>query len=113
MGQLLLEKSEENKKIYTRAADIIRERGWVQGQYSTEDGVCLVGALTEAEIELHIHTMSAVLNIAAILIHKEGSDEGFDTTTKSITGWNDVDHRIEDEVIGLLKEAADMMEAEV
>ena len=78
-----------------RAANLIRERGWVQGCYKTDDGaMCISMAIyLAAEPE----GVDAALRRVQDGLLARGWQCG-------LIAWNDVDGRTKDEVLALLEE---------
>jgi len=82
------------QKDLERAANLIRERGWVQGQYTTDDGaVCISMAIYLA---IGPEVDAALRRVQDGLLAR-GWQRG-------LIAWNDVDGRTVDEVLELLEE---------
>ena len=83
------------QKDLERAANLIRERGWVQGCYKTDDGaMCISTAIYLATAP---RNMDAALQSVQRKLLARGWQRGFIV-------WNDVDGRTVDEVLALLEE---------
>lgn len=86
-------------EVLDRAAHIIEQRGWIQGDSEDCNGVCLTHALllaTDAS-SLRYNIVRAPLNTALGLPHL-GS---------SLMLWNDAPGRTKDEVIKALRDTAE------
>lgn len=91
---------EEAQAVLCRAAELIEERGWTQGEWTARNGaMCVSQAITEAAYE---KTMG------------EGSLRGFNRslmakqllrtrTHRSAIAWNDMKSRKKEEVIAKLR----------
>lgn len=94
----------EPAEVLRRAADVLRERGWVQGTYVDGGGACCVrgavnvvlyGAPVSIECcDEEVQAMSALAAVAGIPKHG------------SISLWNDRQGRTLDEVLTALERAA-------
>lgn len=106
------------QQVLLRAADIIGERGWTQGDYINEAGcVCAVGAIRAAAAEqagldnfLDVLDGDAVLPVGlsdaarrAELLAGAHVDDPFG----GLVGWNDAEGRTADEVVTILRAAAE------
>jgi hypothetical protein len=82
--------------VLDRAADLIEERGWIQGRCKDETGICALHAIDLAtpdddDDEMYWHTSEAV----------------WQRVGWNITGWNDAPGRTAAEVIAALRAAAE------
>ncbi len=92
---------------YRRAAEIIRTGGLAKGEYETFDGEhCTIGALREASGESEL-IEGKLLDPVADLIGRKPAE----TTFTTITIWNDVDGRTVEDVVALLEQVAEKVEA--
>ncbi len=91
------------KKLLEGALKEIRTRGWIQGTFSSDDGVCLLGAIdavyghTAEPWETQDAAERAIKRRIARKQHR--AIDGV-----SIADWNDRKGRKEAEVVALLKE---------
>lgn len=114
--------------LLARAADIIGERGWAQGDYINEAGcVCAVGAIRAAAAEqagldnfLDVLDGDAVLPVGLsdaarraellagdrLVANDDGSHVG-GILFGGLVGWNDAEGRTADEVVTILRAAAE------
>lgn len=95
--------------IYSKAADVIRKRGWTQGNYVDEHGhVCLVGAISYA---LEGHPNNEKLDHVAFMRSCEAEDAikhhlqtSWGELCPLVADWNDDPARSKEDVLLLLKE---------
>jgi hypothetical protein len=93
---------------YRSAAGVIKRHGLAQEAFHDEDGYCTVGALREV---MGVGTGAIDLHPLADML---GSTPGpvklnaFDV----VTGWNDMHGRTPEDVITLLEQAAEKLEAD-
>jgi hypothetical protein len=89
----------EVEKVYLRAADLIAERGWTQGDYEALDGrLCMMGACQVAVIE-DGYLLSDGLYTAVF----QGLEQHLG---RNPIAWNDVHGRTKTQVIRALLKAA-------
>ena len=82
------------RKGLERAADLIRERGWVQGHFGTEDGaVCISTAI-------YLAIGPTDIDAAVQSVHRELQLRGWQ---HGLIAWNDVDGRTLEDVLELLE----------
>lgn len=102
---------DEVSVVLRRAAQLIQERGWIQGDYYSGNShtgrVCAEGAISAAiskEGRAHPHYLSSREQqlFSAAIFRVEGRFLDFG----DLPGWNDASERSRDEVIGLLERAA-------
>ena len=91
--------------VLERAADLLEEFGWCQGQFGSKGygSFCAIGAIFEASVDLSNRNFSA---LAAPLGYKDGSDLG-----ASLSRWNDREGRTKEEVVALLRSGAEAARA--
>lgn len=83
-------------RVLTRAAQLIRERGWIQGAWDNADGaLCLWGAVREASHDLGGET--AEVDAMDVLRDRISNRD------VSTPMWNDARGRTVDEVLRLLR----------
>lgn len=83
-----------NKEFFEKTLEIIKTDGWCQGSFTSSYGAhCLAGALS---IAAGGESWTPQFHIIANLID-----------TNSLTGWNDMKGRTEEEVISILERAID------
>jgi len=85
-----------------RAADLIEEHGWVQGEYGNKrKGYCVIGALGREALPMTYH--DAVVRLDAAL-----PDTFPEKTSRfqRLVEWNDTPGRTRDEVLQLFRKAA-------
>jgi hypothetical protein len=86
-----------SRHILARAADIIRDRGWHQGDWTSRQGaVCVLQAVRLAAGG----DADAAADAAAVLIDRMRSR--FGDHASSVTGWNDRSERTKADVLALL-----------
>lgn len=77
--------------VLAKAAEVIRERGWIQGTYSTTEGCCVVGAMYQA---------------ATFLREPEGVLAGAENVLRGevghIVSWNDSFETTKERVLSVL-----------
>lgn len=106
------------RAVLGRAADLIEQDGWVQGQSRDQFGAyCLLGAVTRAVAEARSNRSIARPLFPPILAAiRAGIRERYDLpprpatrweSTGLVARWNDMPGRTEREVVGLLRELAD------
>ncbi len=86
------------REVLDRAAGVLEERGWCQHSFFHRDGrVCAVGALAVACEQIHAprSVRGDAIYVLAALTHCDP------------TVWNDTGGRTKEEVVGLLREAAE------
>jgi hypothetical protein len=96
--------------LLNRAADILDERGWFQGNYMSPDGcVCALGSLHLAANELvgapNRATFATGPEFEAALDRIYGALQS--DSMDSIADWNDSEGRTKDEVQAMLRRAAE------
>ncbi len=92
-------------EVARKAADLLERDGWCQGRLYSDDGErCLLGVLIA--VEQYLDTPDEVDEIDAV-------DEaiGCRVGTPFLAKWNDAPERTADEVIALLREVANELEA--
>lgn len=98
-------------ELIHEAADVIRERGWVQHRIRDEKGrVCAVGAIDTVAAPLW-PTGTGVRRAALRLLRLTADSSG---RVYSLTSWNDRPGRTKEEVLALFEQAeknARMVEA--
>ena len=82
------------QKDLERAANLIRERGWVQGCYTTDDGAMC------ASTAIYLATGSTSIHTALQSVQRKLLARGWQ---RGLIAWNDVDGRTKDEVLALLE----------
>lgn len=86
-------------ELYT-ACEILREYGWIQGKFRTDDGMCVLEALYEAYARLETdYTRRERVN-CVVRDSLPVTDRN-----KGLTTWNDTFGRTFPDVIALLREA--------
>lgn len=104
--------------LLARAAELIGERGWHQGDYGNDDGcVCAIGALRAAAAEASGLQKTAVDRAVFFehFIDRTVFDVMVDATTmldeaspcRAIDIWNDQAGRTADEVVALMRHVAE------
>jgi hypothetical protein len=92
-------------EVLRKAAQVLREGGWVQGALQTSRGQhCTLGALWEA---LYGGSVQPEVNLLSELIGDTDSSEW-----EVLIDWNDYDGRTEADVLTLLEQAAEKLEAD-
>lgn len=103
-------------QIYREAADLIEKDAWVQGAYRSPLGCwCLSGAIA--------FVAGGLVGQIGIAAASGGSEAFYERLSaletcllpgdvRNIVGWNDTPGRTVEEVITLLRDRADQMEAE-
>ncbi|OZF40777.1 hypothetical protein CH296_00535 [Rhodococcus sp. 14-2496-1d] len=88
-------------EILARAADLIEEHGWMQGEYVNDKGcLCAVGAIriaADGKVEGHFPSNAATQAIDLMAGHLDAG---------SVIEWNDDVDRTQTEVVGALRAAA-------
>ncbi len=86
-------------EVARKAADLIERDGWCQGRFRNGRRRCLVAALDDVSHE-------AVTELAVVrVVLKEHTGERWSSD------WNDAPERTADEVIALLRQVANELEA--
>lgn len=89
--------------IFQRAADLIEEFGWKQGDYGSKEqaGFCMIGALAEARVDLGDIGRDSRVPKCYIGVTEDwlGNDWNYQ--------WNDEDGRTKDEVVARLRVEAE------
>lgn len=105
--------------LLTRAADIITERGWAQGDYISDTGcVCALGAIYLAageaagiEVDLHELAISADLPVEVAMAARAAEDLAaervVDQAPDGIAYYNDQHAASAAEVVAVLRAAAE------
>lgn len=90
-------------EILTKAADLIDEFGWMQGEYYNEKGcLCAVGAIRVAAdgyVEGAFPSEAATRAIDLVAVHLD---------TSSVIEWNDDFDRTQAEVVAKLRAVAEV-----
>lgn len=91
--------------VYRKAAAVIRKGGLVKGAFSTGYGYCTLGAIGYNHTAMQEGTARATV-LADLIgnVHQENP-------AKVISAWNDAEERTPDDVITLLEQAAEKLEA--
>ena len=97
------------RTVYADAADIIRKKGWCQGEYHKKgDGYCILGAIAKAygvsdnELTDNLHFIWLTSDLLRVI----GSDfEGIENE------WNDEPGRTKGQVIAALMKADKLVRA--
>ena len=92
-------------KVLNKAADLVTERGLNQngGYYGVRGEVCTLGALRQAIDILRIPSVSGFAEEA--IYEQLATDLG--EVAPSVTDWNDAPERTADDVVSLLRRAAE------
>lgn len=93
-----------NKKILTRAKELLETQGWIQGKFgSSDEGFCASGAITAAAHEIDAGMTSAM----GVLAEAAGAPckAGLKFCGCQIITWNDQDDRTEEEVLAAFDKA--------
>jgi hypothetical protein len=100
--------------VYRQAADVLRHDSWGQGRLHGSDGThCLVGALcvvTGKNGNLLAKVEPELTPLADLLGGNPAC--GGELAEIVIINWNDADGRTADEVVTLLEQAAEKLEAD-
>lgn len=88
----MLAKLPPERQVLLDAADILEERGWIQGFSRTSDGYCIMGALDAASA-----VTEPARNALFMLAYKIGGP---------VPQWNDTPGRTKEEAIAMLRETA-------
>lgn len=92
------------RQLLRDAADRIARDGWCQGKYADGRRRCLLGAIGFSIVnEIPEENVHAACQVRAVLRARGVSVNGH----VSIAAWNDAPGRTADEVIALLREAAE------
>jgi hypothetical protein len=104
--------SNPDPAVYRKAADVIREGGLAKGVYGTDGGQhCLVGAMFQAKQDLHLRvTADAEARYLAELLGLPGRAN--EISHYGVAVWNDAPERRPEDVITLLEQAAEKLEAD-
>jgi hypothetical protein len=103
--------------IYRKAAQVIHEGGLAKGTYYRKDldpvPHCTVGALQKATGQRELCNVSPEVRYLSHLLGPTPCDCDCGFTSISVTRWNDRPDTTADDVIALLTEAAEKLEAEL
>jgi hypothetical protein len=83
-----------------QAAELIESGGWIQNDFATPDGHCLLGALNR------ILFSDGADRAMRTLIYMTITDEIAIRVGQSISRWNDSRHRVKGDVLRVLRETA-------
>ena len=86
-----------------KAADIIEEKGWIQGDFETEDGVCVNRAITLVTWSDRGRPMDIELSDQV----RRALREYLSSAPLSLYKWNDKPGRTKEEVLAALRGAAE------
>lgn len=89
-------------QVLDQAADLLEQRGWIQGRMYADEGLCAVGAIfsTARDLDVYRHAIVAF-----------ATEIGFEYPWGvgrpcPISAWNDRDGRTKEEVVDHLRWAA-------
>ncbi len=88
-----------HNKILLRAAELIEQRGWCQGQSRCNGRICLVTAIGIANLECSENHNERIFDTFRKYLNVPG-----------LASWNDNPKRTKEEVINKLKECANVPE---
>lgn len=91
-------------EILRRGRELLKERGWIQGQLRSKDGYCALGAVYAASAELKggKNRREAVMTLAEVAARREGSSFASD---RDVWYYNDRDGRTRKQVLSLFDTA--------
>jgi hypothetical protein len=89
--------TQTTSSVCLQAAEILREKGWVQDVMHSDQGYCMVGAIEAAARGSH-HFRFAVQDAVNRHLGRHKSD--------ALSVWNDMPGRTREEVIAALEAAA-------
>jgi hypothetical protein len=107
------------RDILSRAAEFITENGWHQGYYISDEGrcVCALGAINAAAVECigreatrsEIQSPDLPMNVSAVHQAAEMALAALveDVYPDGVAYWNDDDDRTQEEVVAMLRRAAE------
>jgi hypothetical protein len=98
-------------EVLRRAAEYMSEHGWIQGRLQNENGVCAMGAISNALRDvMHNHPYNeegARLERIAVTMMSGYLNVGISSHVNHIPSWNDAPDRTAEDVILALKHSAD------
>lgn len=90
-----------------KAADLLRNRGWIQGSYRNKHGFCLVGSLIYVS-KYYSGACDGTLSDAKTAHHLLEQYCTYGKNHINPASWNDIPGRTKQEVLTLLRNAADV-----
>jgi hypothetical protein len=103
--------TDERVAVYRKAAELLRQDGWTQGAFFDETGKhCLVAAVRAANLEITSEWEFPLSAGLKYQLHKTLREQW--GSRLSLTWWNDAPGRTADEVITLLEQTAEKLEAD-
>lgn len=94
--------NEKIKELLLDTATLLEEKGWIQGNFRSDEGYCLMGGLSEIYYQNKFNG----------LVYDGAYDVLRTKTDMRPTGWNDVPNRTKGEVLTLLRDAANSLKEE-